>query len=169
MNDSVIKIDFSRRKQLEEMLGADHVSFCYQCGACVGDCPSARFHKGFNPRTIMMRALMGDVDELIGPDSIIWLCSNCYNCYQRCPQDVRPVEVIVALKNLSARECGEDDEIVKIAQRVRETGRSVPVTQATQRMRKELGLAPLEDLDVSELEIILREDEPESVKEDRGG
>ena len=158
MSDSEIKVDFEKRKELESMLGADNVSFCYQCGACVGDCPSARFDKRFNPRTIVLRALMGDIDDLIKPDSIIWNCSNCFNCYERCPQDVRPVEVIIALKNLSTRNDSSSNQIKVVAERIRRTGRSVPVVDSIHRMRDELGLARLPEIDVEELNKILEDD-----------
>lgn len=159
MSDSEIRIDFEKRHQLESMLGADNVSYCYQCGACVGDCPSARFDENFNPRSIVLRALMGDLDELIKPDSIIWNCSNCYNCYERCPQDVRPVEVIIALKNLSTRNDSASNEITVVADRIKKTGRSVPVVDSIHKMRDGLGLKRLEEIDVSELNKILEQDD----------
>ena len=156
MDESEIKVDFDKRRELESVLGAGNIGYCYQCGACVGDCPSARFSPLFNPRTIVMKALLGDIDELIQPNSVIWLCSNCYNCYERCPQDVRPVEVIIALKNLSTKSGMTSDEIKKIADRIRETGRSVPIMPSINRMREELGLKSLENIDMKEIKIILK-------------
>jgi len=164
MSDSEIRIDFEKRHQLESMLGADNVSYCYQCGACVGDCPSARFDDKFNPRSIVLRALMGDLDDLIKPDSIIWNCSNCFNCYERCPQDVRPVEVIIALKNLSTRNDSASNQITVVAERIRKTGRSVPVVDSIHRMRAELGLERLPDIDVEELNKILEEEKKDTKK-----
>ncbi|MFC2134934.1 4Fe-4S dicluster domain-containing protein [Bacteroidota bacterium] len=155
MAKSDITVDFKKRAELEKALGADHVSYCYQCGACVGDCPTARFDKDFNPRAIMLKALVGDIDDLTKENSIIWHCSNCCNCYERCPQDVRPVEVIIALKNMSAKSGTSNEEIITIAKRIRETGRSVPVMASIQRMRDDLGLPPLPDLDITDLEKIL--------------
>jgi len=140
------------------MTGADHISFCYQCGACVGDCPPSRFEPRFNHRTIVLEALLGNIDELIGPDSIIWQCSNCYNCYERCPQDVRPIEVIIALKNLSTADGNTDPKITEVADRIVETGRSVPVPDAVHRMRNTVGLPELQKIDVSELKEILASD-----------
>ena len=74
MKESEITVDFNKRRRLEQILGAEQLSYCYQCGACVGDCPSARFYESFNPREIMLRSLIGDIDELIQEDSIIWKC-----------------------------------------------------------------------------------------------
>jgi len=158
VSDQGLKVDFSKRQQLERILGAGHLNYCYQCGACVGDCPTARFNPEFNPRTIMLQALVGDFDHLLEENSLIWLCSNCYNCYERCPQDVRPVEVIIALKNLSVDRKTANEEIAQIRDRIVETGRSVPVMPAIHRMREELGLPPLEKIDTGELKEILKPD-----------
>jgi heterodisulfide reductase subunit C2 len=158
-NKPGLTVDFAQRHALEEILGAGHLGFCYQCGACVGDCPTARFDERFNPRTIMLQALIGDYAELIEENSIIWNCSNCYNCYERCPQDVRPVEVIMALKNVSVQRGTAAKDFNAVCQRVHETGRSVPVTSATNRMRAEAGLEPLQEMDTSEFAEILRPDE----------
>ncbi len=155
MTGKPIEVDFRQREILTGMLGANHLDYCYQCGACVGDCPSARFHKGFNPRQIMLQALLGYLDELLEPDSIIWQCSNCYNCYQRCPQEVFPVEVIVAIKNLALKKGTAFKEVEIINQRIRKTGRSVPLMPATNRLRQQLNLKPLEKLDTEELAKIL--------------
>jgi heterodisulfide reductase subunit C2 len=160
MKKDEITVDFEKRGKLEAVLGADHVAFCYQCGACVGDCPTARFHKGFNPREIMLKSLVGDIDELIEENSIIWLCSNCYNCYERCPQDVRPVEVIIALKNLAVQKGTSSKDIVDITERVKKTGFSVPIMASTNKLREELGLQPIKQIDTAELKKLL-EKEPD--------
>ena len=158
MKDPAIEVNFEKRKELEAVLGADQVSYCYQCGACVGDCPSARFFEGFNPREIMLKSLIGDFDDMISEDSIIWKCSNCYNCYERCPQDVRPVEVIIALKNISAQNEASPKEILDVTKRIRETGYSVPIVSSSNRIRQELELPPLKKIDTTELLEILKPD-----------
>ena len=158
MKEEKLEVNFDKRKELEQILGANQVSYCYQCGACVGDCPSARFYPGFNPREIVLKSLIGDYDDLIEPDSIIWRCSNCYNCYERCPQDVRPVEVIIALKNIASNNETSPKEILEVTKRIKETGYSVPLVSTTNRMREELGLPPLKKIDTTELKEILKPD-----------
>lgn len=160
MGDKPIKVNFENRKVLEEVIGGDHVCYCYQCGACVGDCPTARFLEGFNPREIMLRALMGDIDELTKPESIIWNCSNCYNCYERCPQDVRPVEVIIALKNIATRNGSAAKEIYEVTKRINETGFSVPIMDSTNKLRAQFGLEPI-NRDVGSELIEITKSDPE--------
>ena len=154
-DDQPVALDGSFRERLGQVLEGDGVSFCYQCGACVGDCPSARFSADFNPRTIMMQVLYGMEEELIGPESVIWQCSNCFTCFDRCPQDVKPIEVIIALKNLMTERGLAPDGVVEAAERILETGRSAVVTSFTTRRREELGLPPLGELDSTVLRAIV--------------
>ena len=46
--------------------------------------------------------LLGMRDRVLSSD-FIWLCSQCYICQERCPQDVRIPEVMNAITNLAAR------------------------------------------------------------------
>jgi heterodisulfide reductase subunit C2 len=154
-----LRIDLTRRRRLLAALGGNQVRFCYQCGACVGDCPSARFDPAFNPREIMLTALLGALDDLLAPGAVIWKCSNCYNCYERCPQDVRPVEVILALKNL-AHQAGEQPAVVAgIVEMIVKTGRSAPMLATLTRKREAMGLPPIAACAVEELQALLAPDE----------
>ncbi|MCK4304803.1 MAG: 4Fe-4S dicluster domain-containing protein [Candidatus Eisenbacteria sp.] len=161
----VMHIDLDARKRLLAVIGGNRVTYCYQCGACVGDCPSARFYEGFNPREIMLTVLLGGLDELLCPDSIIWKCSNCYNCYERCPQDVRPVEVIIALKNLIKEDGHQPQDVQSIYETILKTGRSAPVIAGLARTRERLGLPPLPPIDMAEIQAILK---PDTAEEGRG-
>jgi len=160
-----ITVDAARRRRLLDALGGNHLRYCYQCGACVGDCPSARFHPGFNPREIMLLALLGALDRLLAPDSIIWRCSNCYTCYERCPQDVRPVEVILALKSLAREDGTAPAAVLEVAELIRTTGRSAPVLSSLAARREQLGLPPLPPVDTDELRQLLAPEPPR--EEDR--
>ena len=149
------KLDFEFRERLNNIVGGNHHNYCYQCGACVAVCPAARFSDDFNPRDIMLKTLLGKKEELIGTDSIIWKCTNCYSCYERCPQDVRPVEVIIALKNICREDGVLPPNVDKYSETIIKTGRSVVITSTVHRRRKELGLPELKDLPVDELQKII--------------
>jgi heterodisulfide reductase subunit C len=159
--EPALVVDAAGRRRLLAALGGNQLRFCYQCGACVGDCPSARFHPGFNPREIMLRALLGALDGLLAPDSILWRCSNCYTCYERCPQDVRPVEVILALKNLARQDGSAPDEVRAAYETIRTTGRSAPVLEGVRTRRARMGLPPIEPVDTDEIARLLAPETPE--------
>jgi heterodisulfide reductase subunit C len=149
------KIDFDFREKLDGIADGFRHNYCYQCGACVASCPAHDYSESFNPRLIMLKTLLGFEDELVQPDSEIWNCTNCYTCSERCPQDVRPVDVIIALKNLCVKTGKAPDPVQKISQAVMETGITTKVTSVTERRRQELGLKPIKPYPVDELKKII--------------
>jgi len=144
-------INYKFKQKLNSTLGGEAHSFCYQCGACVGDCPAAMYSSDFNPREILLQALLGDEEALTGEDSPIWNCTNCYTCYERCPQAVRPVEVIIALKNICFQKMTAAPEVGQIVQSVQSSGRTVKITSLSDRRRKELGLDEIKAVPMDEL------------------
>ncbi len=160
-----IKVDFRFREKLNKIQGGKHHNYCYQCSACVAVCPAARFTEEFNPRVILLKALLGMEEALTGEDSPIWLCTNCYSCYERCPQDVRPIEVIIALKNMAVQRQKAPASLAKLSENIAQTGVSVTVTSAVNRRRQELGLPPLKTMPIEELKEIL-EDPQDATKDD---
>lgn len=145
------KIDLKFRDRLAEMIGGELHNLCYQCGACVGDCPAAKYSDEFNPRLIMLKTLLGMEDDLIKENSIIWECTNCFTCYERCPQDVKPIEIIIALKNMVHEKGLSPKPVKNIIKTVMQTGRTVVVNETAKRRREELGLPPLKDMPIDDL------------------
>ena len=152
----VVKVDFAFRKELAEKVEGNLASFCYQCGACVGDCPAMTYSDDFNPRKIMLMVLYGLGEELIGENSVLWKCTNCYNCAERCPQDVKPVEVIISMKNMMADRGVYPEGVEKIIETVITTGRTVPESTAVDKRREQFGLPPLSPVPVDELQKIIQ-------------
>lgn len=144
-------INYQFKKKLNSTLGGEAHSYCYQCGACVGDCPAAMYSVDFNPREILLQALLGDEEALTKKDSPIWNCTNCYTCYERCPQAVRPVEVIIALKNICYQKMTASPEVNQIVESVKASGRTVRITSLSDRRRKELGLGEIKSVPTDEL------------------
>ncbi len=161
-----IVVNFDFRKKLNRIPGGKHHNYCYQCSACVAVCPAARFNKEFNPRIILLKALLGAEKDLVGEDSPIWLCTNCYSCYERCPQDVRPIEVIIALKNMAVEKETAPPNLAKLSENIAKTGMSVTTSSAVSRRRQELGLPELKPIPIDEMQKII-EEEPASVSEEK--
>lgn len=151
-----IEVDFAFRERLNQVLGGGHHNYCYQSGACVSVCPTARHTDVFNPRAIMLKTLLGLEHHLIEKGSVIWYCTNCYSCYERCPQDVRPIEVIIALKNMAFAKGTAPDEITKFSENIENTGVAATLTASVHSRRKELGLAELKPVPVNELKELLK-------------
>jgi heterodisulfide reductase subunit C len=147
-------INYGFREKLNGIPEGFRHNYCYQCGACVADCPACNYSERFNPRLIILKAILGFEDELVQPDSEIWECTNCYTCSERCPQDVRPVEVIIALKNLCVREGKAPPTIGNIYNSVLATGITTKISSLVERRRQEMGLSPLKEFPVDDLKKI---------------
>jgi len=155
--DDVVHVDFAFRRELASKVEGNLASFCYQCGACVGDCPATTYGSEFNPREIMLKVLYGLGDELLREDSVIWQCTNCYNCHERCPQEVRPVEVIISLKNMLADRGIYPPPVDKVIRTFEQTGRTVPYSPAIDKQRAKYGLSPLSPVPIQEIQALLEE------------
>jgi heterodisulfide reductase subunit D len=71
-------------KQIIEDTGAFD---CVECGKCTTVCPIATFDPDFAPRTIVLRAMEGIVEN-IASDRDIWTCIACEQCNSMCPYKV---------------------------------------------------------------------------------
>jgi heterodisulfide reductase subunit B len=151
-----VRVDFEFRRELAEKVEGNLASFCYQCGACAGDCPATTYSDRFNPREIMLEVLYGLGDELIKEDSALWLCTNCYNCHERCPQEVKPVEVIISMKNMLADRGIYPESAKRIIKTFETTGRTTPGGPAVDKQRARFGLPPLAPVPVEEVQALLK-------------
>ena len=71
-------------KQIIEDTGAFD---CVECGKCTTVCPIATYDPEFAPRTIVLRAMEGIVEN-IANDRDIWTCIACEQCNAMCPYKV---------------------------------------------------------------------------------
>jgi heterodisulfide reductase subunit B len=153
--ERLVRVDFRFRRELAEKIEGNLASYCYQCGACVGDCPAATYSSDFNPRELMLKVLYGLSDELLGEKSVLWQCTNCYNCHERCPQQVKPVEVIISLKNMLADRGVIPPAVEKVIETFVTTGRTTQFGSAVDRQREQFGLPPLAPVPMDEIRTLL--------------
>lgn len=159
--DDIVRVNFEFRRELAKKVEGNLASFCYQCGACVGDCAAAMFTDDFNPREIMLKVLYGIGEELLTEESILWECTNCYNCHERCPQEVKPVEVIISLKNMLADKGIYPDPVKRIIETFEAEGSTVKFNPAIDKQRARFGLPPLPKIPMDEINILIESSEEE--------
>jgi heterodisulfide reductase subunit C2 len=82
--------------------GGEKIVNCFSCNTCTLSCPVRNNDDTYNPRTIIRLVLIGAEEEVLS-SPFIWLCSACYLCYERCPQDVGITELMDAIKNIAVR------------------------------------------------------------------
>ena len=77
----------------------DHDLFaCIQCGKCTGGCPMA-IKTRLNPRSLIYRVLIaGNGFDIEGREEL-WDCTTCSTCASRCPKQVNPMEMVIALRS----------------------------------------------------------------------
>jgi heterodisulfide reductase subunit C len=81
---------------------ADYLFGCYECGICVGACPSAKFYD-FSPRRIAQAAAREDIELVYQQmQEDIWECSQCFSCL-RCPRGNNPGGIITIMREVAVR------------------------------------------------------------------
>lgn len=87
-------------KTLREVFDLPSVIKCYECGACVNDCPVVKVNPEFNPNEIIGKLLSGELDAVIESHNI-WRCVDCYTCYELCPQKMGMNKIFDKLKHIA--------------------------------------------------------------------
>ena len=137
ISPKTVKKDFMEKLQ---KLSGQNVQECFQCGTCTASCPSAP-RSSYRIRKFVRRALLGLEEEaLTDPD--LWLCTTCYSCTDRCPRDIAPTDVIMAMRNLAAQRDIVPVNFLKTVQAIYTTGHGVPNNDVNRAARKKLGLNP---------------------------
>jgi heterodisulfide reductase subunit C len=93
-------IDKKVLKDVIELVRPHTPQYCYQCAKCTSACSTSKVLPEYKPHLIVVLTRLGLIKELLN-SGIIWACSECWKCAEYCPQDVAPVEVVIALKNLA--------------------------------------------------------------------
>ena len=110
----------------EAMFELNQAMNCIHCGACVSDCTVLEVDKNFIGPAALAKAyrFVGDPRETRDPNASvhrerlrklseyagIWDCTRCNMCVEVCPKDVRPMDLILALRR-KAIEAGQAEVI----------------------------------------------------------
>lgn len=103
------KLNNSFSSELSDLKGCSSLAQCYACGSCSSVCPVEKVVPGFDPRKIVHMVVLGLDKQLLSSD-IIWACSQCQNCVEVCPQEVRCSDVIKALRDKALKQGLADQE-----------------------------------------------------------
>ena len=122
--------------------GGERIRRCVACGTCTASCPVREVTDRYNPRRIIHMALLGLREQVLSSD-FIWLCSTCYVCHERCPQDVRITTLMHAIKNIAVSEGHIHPSFRTQVDLIREHGRLYDITAFENERRAEHGLAAI--------------------------
>ena len=146
--------------------GGENIKKCFSCGTCTAGCPVREVTDRYNPRRIIRMALLGMKKEVLS-SNFIWLCSSCYTCFERCPQDVKIPELMNALKNIAVREGYLPSSMKSQLDLLASFGRLLEVTDFENEKRKDSGL-PLFQKRTEDVKKILKNLGLHREEQDRG-
>ena len=69
---------------------------CMKCGKCSASCPSYD-EMDIRPHQFVSYIERGEVEPLLQSKSL-WKCLSCFACVERCPRDVKPAQLIEAVR-----------------------------------------------------------------------
>jgi len=77
------------------------LDLCIQCGTCSGSCPTA-YAMDYSPREIFAALRAGMLDRVLFSNTA-WMCTSCYICTVRCPQQIKITDIMYELKRLGIK------------------------------------------------------------------
>jgi coenzyme F420-reducing hydrogenase delta subunit/heterodisulfide reductase subunit C len=83
--------------------GGENLYHCLSCGTCGAACLVRRVNPDFNPNRIIHMVMLGMREEVLS-SPVIWLCSACDICYERCPQEIHISHLMRAIRDIAIRE-----------------------------------------------------------------
>lgn len=128
--------DSKLRLQAINKIGEHKPYSCYQCIKCTSGCPAMKMLE-IMPHQIVGLVRLGFVEDVIN-SGIIWACAMCLKCKERCPQEVAPVDLILALRNLAIeREVKVPESHLQSVSMILETGFvQKPMETVTRKLEK---------------------------------
>lgn len=79
--------------------GTRGLNCCIQCATCSATCPAVDY-MDHTPRRLIAMINAGLKDEVLASNTF-WTCASCYACSERCPKEIRPSDLMYALKRYS--------------------------------------------------------------------
>jgi heterodisulfide reductase subunit C len=140
----VSRMDPAFSQQIAAEPGGEHIHRCFACGTCTASCPVCEVTNRYDPRRIIHMALLGMREAVLSSD-FIWLCSTCYACQERCPQDVRITDLMHAIKNVAVKEGYTNPSFRTQVELLTGHGRLYDITNFENERRQELGLPPIHE------------------------
>lgn len=94
-------------------LSGQQVELCYHCHKCTAGCPVVGAMQ-YGPDRLLQMVSLG-MDDPVLRSRDVWLCSGCYTCATRCPNDIDISAVMDALRQIAVARglpAGERDALL---------------------------------------------------------
>jgi heterodisulfide reductase subunit C2 len=70
---------------------------CFNCSTCLSGCPASHGDPPLLVRNLARMVILGLEEQLLNEDTP-WACVSCSKCEEMCPMDVKPFEMILAIR-----------------------------------------------------------------------
>ena len=119
------------------------LNICYQCGTCVSSCAAGLVNPQKNIRKLVQGLISIEDESELGDIDLLWLCTTCYQCEDRCPEGVPLTSLLVQLKNIAARQGAIPASVQKEIEALAVHSFTYPPVKSIASRRKRLGLTDL--------------------------
>jgi heterodisulfide reductase subunit C len=137
-------IDPNFKYEIAGIPGGENILYCFQCGTCSVVCPVGAEDDRYDPRKIIRMALLGMRTEVLSSD-FLWLCSACYSCHERCPQNVMITSLVAAIQYIAMKEGYIHSSIDASIDLLDKHGRMVEIDEFDNKMRSKFSLPEIEE------------------------
>ncbi|MFQ5831260.1 MAG: 4Fe-4S dicluster domain-containing protein [Candidatus Thorarchaeota archaeon] len=142
-------LDAEFTREVSDLLGGQDLTTCFQCAKCSAGCPvsdkvNIQVHE-------LMRMLLFGLKEVLETD-MVWLCTTCYTCQERCPQGIDITDIIFGLKNMAFKKDITPAGYIAARKSLFDTGK---LYEPTDWEREDLGLNDVPELNVKDTKKVL--------------
>jgi heterodisulfide reductase subunit C len=140
-------LDFKEIKRL--------LNVCYQCGTCVSSCAAGLVNPQKNIRRLVQKLVCIENETELGDIDLLWLCTTCYQCEDRCPEGVPLTSLLIQLKNMAARRGAAPAPVQKEIETLAVHSTTYPPVKSIVSRRKRLGLPELPRPEEGEMKTLM--------------
>jgi heterodisulfide reductase subunit C len=145
------------------------LNVCHQCGTCVSTCAAGMVHPAKNVRKLVDQIAHAPRGSLPAENDLLWFCTTCYQCQDRCPEGVPLTSLLLQLRNMAAEKGALPTAVRKEIDTLFEHGFTVPPLKTIRSRRRKLGLPELPPPDRLEMETLIQLSRPQRPLPDEEG
>ena len=119
------------------------LNVCYQCGTCVSSCAAGMVNPHKNLRKLIQNLIDTAHESEFKENDLLWLCTSCYQCEDRCPEGVPLTTLLIRLKNMAVKKGLIPDSVKKEIETIAAHSSTYPPAKSILARRKRLGLPDL--------------------------
>lgn len=81
----------------KDIYNTGDLQHCFNCSTCLAGCPASQGEPPLLVRNLARKVMLG-LEEPLFEEDTPWACVSCSRCEEMCPMDVKPFELILAIR-----------------------------------------------------------------------